>query len=162
MVSTVENPLKKLLQFPYFIVVLLILGGAGVLLWATTSRFGKPRAAPPAFDLGKARLIATTASLLERAGHHGFVMRRYVGMTLQDLGRLFRAPSGLSDTELAAWLDIIGEARGIEARSAAILAETRRSGEGGQALVGLFQATRDIHKWKEAISNGTSARSSDR
>ena len=160
MVNIVDSPFKKLFQFPYVIILLLGLAAAALLLWATTSRFGKPRQEPPAFDLGKGRLIANTASLLDRAGHHAFVMRRYVRETLRDAGRLFHAPRQLDDDQLAAWLDRIGESRGIKAKSADILA---RSGEGGsQTLTGLFQAARDIHKWKEEISDGTSARSGNR
>jgi hypothetical protein len=158
MVNIVDNPFGQLFQFPFVIVVLLGLVAAGLLLWATTSRFGQPRKAPPAFDLGKGRLIGNTASLLDRAGHHAFVMRRYIQVTLRDAGRLFHAPRQLNDEELAAWLDIIGEARGIESRSAAILANSMRE----QTLPALFQATRDIHQWKEVITHGTSARSSNR
>ena len=158
MVNIVDNPFRQLLQFPFVIVVLLGLVAAGLLLWATTSRFGQPRKAPPAFDLGKGRLIGNTASLLDRAGHQAFVMRRYIQVTLRDAGRLFHAPRQLNDEELAAWLDIIGEARGIESRSVAILANSMRE----QTLPALFQATRDIHQWKEVITHGTSARSSNR
>ena len=121
MVNVVDNPFKKLFQFPYLIVLLLALSGTALLMWATTSRFGKPSQAPPAFDLGKSRLITNTASLLDRAGHHAFVMRRYVRETLRDAGRLFHAPRQLDDNQLAAWLDKIGTSRGLETESADIL-----------------------------------------
>lgn len=157
MVNIVDSPFKKLFQFPYVIVLLLALGAAGLLLWATTARFGKPRQAPPAFDFGKGRLIANTASLLDRAGHHAFVMRRYVRATLRDAGRLFHAPRQLDDEQLAAWLDKIGASRGLETKSADILA--RAADSQSTSLLALFQAARDIHQWKEDISDGTSARS---
>jgi hypothetical protein len=157
MVNVVDSPFKKLFQFPYLIVLLLALSGTALLMWATTSRFGKPSQAPPAFDLGKSRLITNTASLLDRAGHHAFVMRRYVRETLRDAGRLFHAPRQLDDNQLAAWLDKIGASRGLETKSADILA---RSGDSASlSLAELFRAARDIHKWKEEISDGTSARS---
>lgn len=163
MVNVVENPLRKLLQFPYLIVLLLSLAGAALLLWASISRFGQPRLAPPAFDFGKRRLIATTSSLLDRAGHQAFVMRRYVENTVRDAGRLFRAPRQLDGKALADWLDVIGEARGIEQKSATILARSTQTGLAGRpSLTGLFEATRDIHKWKEEISDGTSARRGNR
>ena len=156
MVNNVDSPFKKLFQFPYVIVLLLVLAATALLAWATTSRFGKPRLAPPAFDLGKGRLITNTATLLDRAGHHAFVMRRYVRATLRDVGRLFHAPRQLDDEKLAEWLDKIGEARGLETKASALLAST---GEGqNTSLTGLFQATRDIHEWKEEISDGTAAR----
>ncbi|WP_413988020.1 DUF4350 domain-containing protein [Labrys okinawensis] len=157
MVNVVDSPFKKLFQFPYVIVLVLVLSAAGLLIWATTSRFGKPRQAPPAFDFGKGRLIANTASLLDRAGHHAFVMRRYVRATLRDAGRLFHAPRQLDDEQLAAWLDKIGASRGIDTKSADILART--SDSHSTSLLVLFQAARDIHQWKEDISDGTSARS---
>ena len=157
MVNIVDSPFKKLFQFPYVIVLALILAAAGLLMWATTARFGKPRQAPPAFDFGKGRLIANTASLLDRAGHHAFVMRRYVRATLRDSGRLFHAPRQLEDEQLAAWLDKIGESRGVKSKSTDILA--RAADNQGASLLALFQAARDIHQWKEDISDGTSARS---
>ena len=156
MVNNVDSPFKKLFQFPYVIVLLLVLAATALLAWATTSRFGKPRLALPAFDLGKERLITNTATLLDRAGHQAFVMRRYVRATLRDVGRLFHAPRQLDDEKLAEWLDKIGESRGLETRASVVLA---RAEEGqGTSLTGLFQATRDIHDWKEEISDGTAAR----
>ncbi|WP_448952079.1 DUF4350 domain-containing protein [Labrys neptuniae] len=160
MVNVVDSPFKKLFQFPYVIILLLALAATALLFWATTSRFGKPRLAPPAFDLGKGRLITNTASLLDRAGHHAFVMRRYVRATLRDVGRLFHAPRQLDDEKLAEWLDKIGEARGLESKASDVLA---RAAEGkNTSLTGLFQATRDIHEWKEAICDGTAARRPNR
>lgn len=156
MVNNVDSPFRKLLQFPYVIVLALVLAAMALLAWATTSRFGKPRLAPPAFDLGKERLITNTASLLDRAGHHAFVMRRYVRATLRDAGRLFHAPRQLDDEKLAQWLDRIGEARGLDTKASTILA--RAAEEQNASLTGLFQAARDIHEWKEAITDGTSAR----
>ncbi|CAM5765900.1 hypothetical protein LMIY3S_01638 [Labrys miyagiensis] len=157
MVNVVDSPFKKLFQFPYVIVLLLTLAASVLLMWATTARFGKPRQAPAAFDFGKGRLIANTASLLDRAGHHAFVMRRYVAETLRDAGRLFHAPRQLDDEGLAAWLDKIGKSRGVSTKSADILARSRESRS--SSLNELFQAARDIHQWKDEISDGTSARS---
>jgi len=158
MVNVVESPFRALFAFPYVIVVLLGLAAAGLLLWATASRFGKPRAAPPAFDLGKGRLIGNTASLLDRAGHQAFVLRRYVLVTLRDAGRVFHAPPQLGDEDLAAWLDAIGKARRIDAHAVDILARSRAD----RHLAGLFRAARDMHQWKNRITHGTSAHSDGR
>jgi len=75
---------------------------------------------------------------------------------LRDAGRLFHAPRQLDDEKLAEWLDKIGESRGLETKASVVLA---RAEEGqGTSLTGLFQAARDIHDWKEKISDGTAAR----
>jgi len=157
------NPFRYLFEFPFAIVTLLMLAAVGLLLWATTGRFGGVRPAPPSFDLGKSRLIANTASLLERAGHHGFVMHRYVHMVLREAGRALHAPAQLDDAALAAWLDRLGEARGVDENSAGILRRSDEGLAGGRyRLAGLFQAARDIHHWKDRIAHGSSARSHNR
>jgi len=157
------NPFRYLFEFPFAIVTVLVLLATGLLLWATTSRFGAARPAPPAFDHGKGRLIANTASLLERAGHHGFVMHRYVHMVLRDTGRALHAPPQLDDAELAAWLDRVGHARGLPETSTSIIQRSDEGLAGGRSkLTGLFQAARAIHQWKDRIAHGSSASSRHR
>ena len=158
-----SNPFRYLFEFPFVIITGLVLLAIGLLLWATTSRFGAARPAPPAFDHGKGRLIANTASLLERAGHHGFVMHRYVRMVLRDTGRALHAPPQLDDASLAGWLDRAGKARGLHETSAGIIQRSDDGLAGGRSkLAGLFQAARDIHHWKDKIAHGSSARSQHR
>ena len=158
-----SNPFRYLFEFPFVLVTVLVLAAVGLLLWATMGRFGGVQPAPPSFDLGKGRLIANTASLLERAGHHGFVMHRYVRMELREAGRALHAPAQLDDAALAEWLDRLGTARGVEESSAEILRRSDEGLDGGRSrLAGLFQAARDIHHWKDRIAHGSSARRHDR
>jgi hypothetical protein len=158
MVNPAANPFRKLLEFPLSIASALVVLAAALLLWATLGRFGRESAAAPAFDFGKRRLIATSAALLDRAGHQAEVTRRYVELTLRDIGRTQRAPRDLDDEALAAWLDAVGTSRGIEAKASDILARTGPSA----GAPTLFAAAGDIHHWKNRISDGTSGHRSDR
>ncbi len=163
MVNPVSNPFRKLVEFPLGIGSALSLVALGLLCWRAVGRFGKPVATPPVFDFGKRRLIATSAALLDRAGHQIIVMRRYVELNLHDVGRRFSAPPGLSDTELAAWLDAVGKSRGVELEASGIVQRVaENSGTSGRVALNLFAAAGDIHRWKDRISDGTSGRRSDR
>jgi hypothetical protein len=163
MVNVVVNPFRKLLEFPLVIASVLCLVAAALLLWATVGRFGKPGLDPPAFDFGKRRLISTSASLLDRAGHQSEVMRRYIEQTLRDVGRALGAPGELGDTELAAWLDGVASSRGIDAEVTEIVARSQQAqGTKGGVALSLFAAAGDIHQWKTRISDGTSGHRRDR
>lgn len=157
------NVFRYLFEFPFVIVTILVALAVGLLLWATASRFGAPRPAPAAFGFGKGRLIANAASLLERAGHQGFVMRRYVRQLLHEAGQTLHAPARLDDAELARWLDRIAEARGVAGRAGDILMRADRAAAGGNAgLRALFAAAGEMYRWKEEIVHGPSAHSQPR
>jgi len=163
MVNIAANPLRKLIEFPMVIVLLLTVVAGALLLWATMGRFGKPRPDPPAFDFGKRRLIATTSSLLDRAGYQSSVMRRYIEFTLRNVGQSMRAPHFSNDMDLAAWLDTVSEARGLPAKAAGIAERAQRAhATEGRSQLALFAAAQDIHQWKEEISDGTSGRRENR
>ena len=90
---------------------------AGFLLafLAGAGRFGAPLAPGRAPDFGKARLIANGARLLDYAGHHDEVLRRYARRTVRAAARALHAPPGLEAEALTAWLDRVGAARAIRA-----------------------------------------------
>ena len=153
--GTIEkhSPLELLFQFPYDIVLGQSLVAVALLLLATTARFGGSETTPPAYALGKTRLIDNIAALMDRAGHQGVVLRRYIRLELQDAGRALHAPPNLDDIALAVWLDRVGAARAIEPKSAEILERSRLAGGGGrsQLLARLFRDARDMHRWKKDL-----------
>lgn len=151
-----NSPLKMLFSFPFVVVTLLIFATAVLLALAGTSRFGAPQSPKPELDFGKAKLIDNGARLLDYAGHHAVILKRYVRMTVRSVAHSLHAPSGLDEPALAAWLDRIGKSRGVSLSCADILraADTTYAGD-GQNLARLLESAGDIHRWKGEILNGS-------
>ena len=153
------SPIKLMFRFPFVVVTALAVIAAGLLALAATSRFGAPRTPTPELDFGKRNLIGNGARLLDYAGHHALVLRRYVRMTVRSVAQSLHAPPGMDEAELAAWLDRIGKARGVSHSCAAILhyVTTLDTGD-AKNLTRLFESARDIHLWKGEILNGPVSR----
>jgi hypothetical protein len=152
------SALKFLLEFPFNLIVLQVVAAVVLLLMASVGRFGTPEIPDRVLHAGKRDLISNTASLIDHAGHHAAILRRYIGMVLQDAGRLLRAPRQLNDHELAAWLDRTGAARGLRSDCVASLGRIAAKSED---LVSLFTEARAIHRWRKDILNGISGRLGD-
>ncbi len=153
------SPIKLLFRFPFSIVTILTIITAVLLVLAGANRFGAARTPAPALDFGKKSLIDNSARLLDYGGHHAVVLKRYVRMTVRSVAHTLHAPPNLDEAALAAWLDRIGKARGIDASCAAILhtvagLDTTDS----KNLTRLFESARDIHRWKGEILNGSATR----
>jgi hypothetical protein len=150
--------LKFLFEFPFNLIALEIVATVLLLMMASVGRFGAPETPDRVLQAGKLGLISNTASLIDHAGHHAAILRRYIGMVLLDTGRQLRAPRQLNDHELAAWLDRTGAARGLQPECAAALA---RSTAELEDVVSLFTEAQIIHRWRKDILNGTSGRLGD-
>ncbi len=154
-----RNPLQLLFQFPYSLVLALLLVAVALLLAAATSRFGGPEAPPPPLAAGKGPIIGNTAALMDRAGPPPSVLRRYIRPTQHETGRALHAPSGLDDGELADWLDRIGASRGLAASAREMLARsTAFMGGRTRQITGLFAQARDIRQWQRDMTDGTHGR----
>ena len=153
-----SSPVALLFRFPFVIVTALLCVSALLFARAGASRFGAPRTPPPETDFGKSRLIGNGARLLDYAGHHALVLERYARMTVRSAAVALRAPSGLSEDELARWLDRVGKARGVKDSCADILhtVDTIIAGD-AKNLSGLFACARNIHRWKGELLHGASA-----
>ena len=90
------------------------------------------------------------------------MVRRYTEAAIRDAARQLRAPKGLTDHELAAWLERVGRARGVTLDSAAILRQaedlSRSSYTDDAALAGVAWS---IYRWKQEIIHGPSKRLRD-
>lgn len=158
-----ESPVRLLFEFPFAIVTILTCCSAVLLLLAGTGRFGAPVLPEPVPDFGKANLIANGARLLDYAGHHAVVLRRYVRMTIRSVAHGLHAPGGLDEPSLAAWLDRIGMARGTGRSCASILRNSDAPVRGDDKnLPRLFESARDIHLWKGEILDGSESHRRDR
>ena len=146
------SPIKLLFRLPFGVVTILACCTAALLVLAGTSRFGVPRVPKPILDFGKANLIGNSARLLDYAGHHSFVLRRYVGMTIRSVAEVLHAPRNLDEPALAAWLDQIGKTRGVEKSCASIVQTVTYLDTGERrSLHRLFESAWDIHRWKREI-----------
>ncbi len=153
------SPIKLMFRFPFVIITLLSCATAAVLAYAATGRFGAPRIPPRDLDFGKRGLISNGARLLDYAGHQARGLKRYVRMTIRSVAHTLHAPPNLDEVALVAWLDGIGNARGVSTSCAAILHATDDFDAGKpQNLTRLFETAQNIHRWKREILNGTSAR----
>jgi hypothetical protein len=151
--------LKFLLEFPFNLVALQIVAAVALLLMASMGRFGAPEHPDRILQAGKQDLISNAANLIDHAGHHAAILRRYISMVLQDTGRLMRAPRQLNDHELAAWLDRTGPGRGLRSDCVAALGRVAAK---SQDLVLLLTEARTIHRYRKDILNGVSGRLGDR
>jgi hypothetical protein len=137
--------------------------GAALLLLASWGRFGTPEIPVSVLKTGKRDLISNAASLIDHAGHHAAILRRYVGMVLQDTGALLRAPRQLNEAELAAWLDRAGAGRGLQSASGEVLTRIAaiKSRNLQKDLPALLAEARAIYGWRKDLLNGISRRLGD-
>jgi uncharacterized protein DUF4350 len=149
---------KFLFEFPFNLIALQVVAGVVLLLMASAGRFGTPEIPDRVLHAGKRDLISNAAVLIDHAGHHAAILRRYTGMVLQNTGSLLRAPRQLNDDELAAWLDRTGAGRGLRSDCVASLG---RIAAKSQDPASLLTEARAIHRWRKDILNGISGRLGD-
>jgi hypothetical protein len=152
------NVLKFLLEFPFNLIALQVVAAVALLLMASVGRFGAPENPDRVLQAGKQDLISNAANLIDHAGHQAAILRRYIGMMLQDTGRLMRAPRQLNDDELAAWLDRTRAARG--SRSGCVASLERVAAKSQDPVVLLTEA-RTIHRYRKDMLNAVSGRLGD-
>lgn len=147
---------RALFDFPFVVSTIQAVAAVIVLMWAATGRFGAPLPDIRPLRAGKAGLIDNTASLLQFGGHNKEILKRYLEATLRDVGRRVHAPPGLDDTALAAWLDRIGEARGVRTQYQALRREVdallaSERGDGQR----LLHAAHRLSYWKQEMLHGS-------
>lgn len=148
------TPLRLLFSFPFAIVTLLLCCSAALWVMAGANRFGAPIAPKRPLDFGKATLIYNSARLLDYAGHHPVVLKRYVRMTVHSAGQLLHAPPSLDDAALAAWLDTIGKANGVTGSCAKIMRATNELNAHTKGDISrLFESAWNIYCWKGELFN---------
>src|SRR5262245_11806963 len=146
-------PWRLLFEFPFVLVTLQGLIAVGLLLWATMGRFGAPLPPAPALQSGKYGLIQNTAKLFEFAGYQVVMLQRYVQAVVRDVARQLHGPSPLSDAAAVAWLDRVGEARGVHVTCAALLMRATDLNRRRDAAT-LASLARDTYRWKREIVDG--------
>ncbi len=148
--------LKMMFRFPFIIITALVFLVIAVLLWAGTGRFGAPQKDSREIDFGKRVLVGNGARLLDFAGYHDAVLRRYLAMTIRSVAQALHAPTNLNEPSLHAWLDQIGKARNVGKSCADIVNNvTQLEQNNARHLNRLFGMAHEIYIWKKEILNGT-------
>ena len=158
------SPLALLTAFPFGLLGIHALAAVVLLLWATIGRFGAPARMKPVFTADKRALIANTAALIDHGGHHAAMLRRYGQVNVQEAARALRAPRGLSEVALIAWLDRAGKSRGLKTQigdhvgdflGAAVNSKPKDSPKN---LPRAFARARAMYFWKKEIVDGFAGR----
>lgn len=153
-----DSFLKMMFRLPFVALTILICLAAALLAWSGSGRFGAPRSYRPPLDFGKRRLIDNSARLLDYAGHHAELLRRYIKMVVRSAAEALHAPAGLDLAAQADWLDRIGRSRGLERSCAAILQDSLAAGQNARDLSRLFEGAWNIYKWKGEIYGSAKSR----
>jgi hypothetical protein len=153
------NLLKYLYEFPFNLALLHIIAGIALLLWAAMGRFGIPQPPPRRLEAGKHALIGNAASLIDHAGHHAAILRRYIALMQQDAARMLHAPARLDGPDLVDWLGKTAAARGIDTTSLETL--ERAANARPRDLASLLTAAQSIHQWRKDLVNGIPRRLGD-
>ena len=154
----IQNPalLRALFQPPHVIVSIQVAAAIGLLLWATTARFGSPLPAAAAFRPGKAGLIDNTADLLGHGGHLTEIAERYLRAAIRDVSERLHAPRDLRDQALSIWLDRIGAARGTKQSISQLTGSLRRfDRRAARADDRFLRFAKAIHRWKQDMTHGS-------
>ncbi len=151
---------RAILETPLAIAAVIAVVALAVLMWAATGRFGAPQPTARPIKPGKAGLIDNTAGLLEFGGHGVAILNRYLRVALRDASQKLHAPPHLRGADLVAWLDRVGQRRGVGVscadicNSVAAIAQQQRV-DGAR----LARAARSVNRWKQEMLHGPAGHS---
>ncbi|RIJ32868.1 DUF4350 domain-containing protein [Henriciella mobilis] len=106
--------LKTLLDIPFLGATLVALATMLLIGWAAAIRFGAPEREAPAFPPGKLALADNSADLIASARREARMAPGYLSLTRRALARDLGLPKTLSEAEIAALLDRMGEQTGLD------------------------------------------------
>jgi hypothetical protein len=149
------NLLKALFQYPLVFVTTAAFAAILVLLWASTGRFGAPARTEPPLRMGKSTLVAAGADMLSFGRHEAPIAARYRKAVLEDVGRRIHAPLQADERTLSAWLDRVGQSRGVSQKFSRVWRafEILPGGGAYQSRL-LLMAAQELYRWKEEMLNG--------
>ncbi|MCZ4282755.1 hypothetical protein O4H49_18370 [Kiloniella laminariae] len=147
---------RRMFEFPFAVVTLLLVATVGLLGWSSISRFGPPQITEKSYQSGKGFLIDNTADLLAFGGHGALMLKHYAERSLQTVALGLHAPKDLEEYELLQWLDRVGQARGSDLISHEIIRNAHSITEAPVfEVMQALKAARDIHRWKQEMLHGT-------
>lgn len=106
--------LKTLLDIPFLGATLVGLATMLLVGWAAAIRFGAPEREAPAFAPGKQALADNSAGLIASARREARMAPGYLSLTRRALVRELGLPKTMSESELTALLDRMGQQTGLD------------------------------------------------
>ncbi len=148
-----HNLWRALIRFPLICVTLHMLALFALLLWATTSRFGRPLPAPSRLPPGKLTLLDNTARLLSLGGDVKHSLQRYLELTVRRAATRWGVTGG-SLRQQVERLGVLGRNRGVhedlEGLATRIVRWPAKDTEPRKALA----LARGLHRWRKEMSPG--------
>ena len=139
-----RSVLRLFFEPPFLAVTLCLAVAAGLAGIQAACRFGPIHRAPRAVALGKQALVDNSAALIRLARREPHMGGRYA-LVIRDLAaRAVGAPRELTDDRLVAFLDRLGERRGVVARLSTLGEEARHASDRDS----LTAAARRLFRWR--------------
>lgn len=145
-----SNLLKILLDIPFLGATLIALATVVLVGWAAVIRFGAPERETPAFAPGKQALADNSAGLIAMARREARMAPGYLSLTRRALVRELGLPKTLSETELNALLDRMGE-QGASDESWSALGE--KLVKPAASREDLRHKTRALWRWRKEMTH---------
>ena len=151
-----QSFLAELLRFPLVVAVFHGILLFGMVIWAGSVRFGKPRPSVPRLASGRRGLIDNTAKLLAYGGRIEAGALRYFEEAISAVGNYYHVTRDLTKSQLMERVQAISNRRGVEIN----LADVR------QELLDLDEAQVNtssravrlvsrVHHWREEMMDAT-------
>jgi hypothetical protein len=145
---------RAMFEMPFVIATLMTAVAVVVLMGATTGRIGAPRQVKPPLEAGKTSLIDSTARLLQHGNNGAATLGRYFVAARRDVEERLHAPRAHEPGALTAWLDRVGENRGVRTDFRTLRRRVRNLAEGKATPLRIAAAARLIHHWKREMIHG--------
>ncbi|MCH9647469.1 MAG: hypothetical protein K0U98_04470 [Deltaproteobacteria bacterium] len=145
---------RELASFPLILVSLHLLAMFLALVWAASTRFGRPQPAPPRVAAGAGTLIDNTARLIRLAGHTGDTVQRYFQLTVRDAAQRCALPPNLEFSQQVQRLQKLGQARGLATDLTRIARRVDTIPAKPQDPRRALSLCRELATWRKEITNG--------
>ncbi|WP_427791692.1 DUF4350 domain-containing protein [Brevundimonas diminuta] len=143
--------LLRLMLEPPLLGMTLVLAALAVFTgYQAVVRFGPARETGRVIALGKRGLADNTAGLVRLARREHHMAAPYALLTRAAVVRAIGAPRRLSDAELDAFLDRVGQAQGAQTSYSALADQARAAKTPGD----LMQVAAALHRWNQELTRG--------
>ncbi|HVJ51691.1 MAG TPA: DUF4350 domain-containing protein [Aliidongia sp.] len=155
-----SEPLPLLFRFPFSLATLQAVLALALLLWATMPRFGAPEKLAPPLEAGKLGLVRNAARLITFGGHRRIIAGRYAQAIIRDAAARLHTPPGLDEGETVDRLRRIGQLRGMPIDVSVTFYRIKDLAADPKADPALLAPlVRDLHLWKQSITDESPGRS---
>ncbi|WP_269513722.1 hypothetical protein [Brevundimonas subvibrioides] len=142
--------LRLMLEPPLLGVTLVLAALMALAAYQAAIRFGPARETGRSVALGKRALADNTAGLVRLARREHRMAVPYARLVRGRVARAIGAPRTLSDVELDAFLDRVGDVSGTSARYSALADQAR----GARTANDLMKVASDLRRWKQEMTRG--------